>query len=356
MLVLVIIIGLFMWMTWMRNRSFRSIRAESDSTAVRKYVILSKIKPMKTSMDYMRLGCVYDYIYKSPQKAAEYYKKAAAKINIEKPTGDDLFVLDRIVDRINLDILLEIDERPIHPYLQKADIPKVERRNQEEVEKKIVWKEDNNNVHDTNINGEIIERINRIRERTPAPLSADETVRILTEIKMPKFEASNKNGAMRTIEHIQKYNQMLNKASMKEFDLLRLIVADINSNYQEERRQTLFENLINNLNDSTEGTNTVCINGRISRMLNAYTDGELETFKSEQAWKNELFEAASRAKTAVLDSLSAEDKKKYDADTVGADLQRIQDQIAEQMKAAVATIDAPHGVKSSVFDELKYCL
>lgn len=357
LLLVAVIIGIFLYINWIRRSSFRSIRSESDSSEVRKYVILSKIKPMKTSMDYMRLGCIYDYIYKSPMKAAIYYKKAAAIIDIEQPTGDDIFVLDRITDRINLDILLEEDEMPIQPYLQESDIPRLRLdRKTEEVEKKIVWKEDNNNVHDTNINGEIIERIDRIKARTPAPFSEDETIRMLNNVRMPEFEASNKEGAMKTIEHIKNFNQMLNKAMMKEFDLLRLIVADINSNYKKERRQTLYENLINNLNDATDGENTVCINGRISRMLNAYTDGELETFKSEQAWKNELFEAASKAKNTVIDSLPENDKDVYNNDIAGENLQRIQNKIAEEMKSAVVEIDAPSGVKSDVFEELKYCL
>ena len=306
-------------------------------------------------MDYYRLGCVFDYIYKSPQVASQYYKAAASKINIDMPTQNDRFILNKLADRVDLDFFLEVDEEPIRDFFSHDDVPVPEKK-KSKIEDQIVWTADNNNVHDTNINSEIVEKIDRIRNRTREPLTITEVELAIAELKMPDFEAGNKGAAMETIKHIKSYNQCLNKAEMHEVDLLGYIVSDIRTNYAPARQQVLMENLVNNLKDSSSDGNVVCINGRMSRMLNSYTDGEEETFKTLEAWKNELFESASRAKKNYLDSLDPPSLEIYNHDIQGERLTQITKDISSVMKVAISDPNAPPKVIATMHDEIKYCV
>jgi len=341
----VLLIGLLLWIiSYARDRSYRAIQSETDTYNVRSYIALMRLKPLKSARDYYNMGCVYDYVYKQPRRAAQLYKVAAYKINYARPTGQDRFIAERLLNRIDVERQpLEHDEVRIAPYLQHVEQPALTLEP--------VWESDNNNVHDTAINDEIVQKFARIRSRVEYPLSFEEAEGVIFATDMPAGEQQNMEPARKAVDHIKTYNQMLNKAQVNEKDFLRYVTSDIMSS---ERRQVLMENLVNNLADCVaDDGHVVCINGRVSRILNAYTDGETETFKSAQVWRNELIEAASRAKQAVLDGLTAADKKKYDEDTPGPVLDEIKTAILSKMQGAVVAAGAPADVQARVLESLE---
>lgn len=354
-IIIVLLVFLILWGSWSKELAYDKINSEASTQNVKRFMNLTKLKPIKNSMDYYRLGCVYDYIYKSPQIASRYYKAAASKIDIEMPTRADRFILNKLADRIDLDFYLEIDEEPIMDYFRSSDVP-IAKRLKTKVEDHITWEKDNNNAHDTNINSEIVEKIGRIRTRTHEPYSIEKVEECIRNLSMPDFEIANKEPAMKTVQHIKEHNQCLYKAEMYEMDMLGYIVADIKTNYTADRQQTLMENLVNNLKDAAADGNVVCINGRMSRMLNAYTDGEEETFKTIEIWKNDLLEAASRSKSKYLDALDEEAKKIYDKDQPGEELDKINKDILAVMKEAISNPAAPPKVISLLYEEIEYCV
>ena len=338
---IIVFVLLVACLVWSRNSIYRKIENEIDDYNVRRYVFLTKLNPMNKAIDFYRLGCIYDYIYKSPNTASNYYKKAIKKININRPNKRDAFVLQKVTDRVGLDVYLDVDEA-IQPYLTKSDIEP----QKIELENRINWEPDTNNVHDTNINDEVVAKINKLKLRTYA-ISFEEAERIFHKVSFSEAEQKFIPNAQKTIDHIKKYNQFLNSAQMHEKDIFALVVADID---RDQRRQTLFENLLMNLNDASSG-GTVCLNGRVARIMDSYTDGEHEKFMTMQAWKNELFEKARKIRDGMIETFSEEDKKKYEDDD-----SEILKKVVDQMKLMVAASGAPPRVVSSVSEDLEHSL
>ena len=217
-IILIIIITLvvlfFVW-KWNIEYAYKNIESEAETANVKRFIALSRLKPNKSSLDYYRMGCVLDYVYKSPQKAADLYKAAISAINIERPTKTDQFVLNKLADRVELDVFLEVDEEPIQPYFMKYDVPEPS-PNIVEVEEKINWEPDYNNVHDTNINGEVVEKINKIRSRVRAPMNFGIARGYILTTEMPDFEKPN-------LESAKKMNQEAKSHGFKDAFILTTI-------------------------------------------------------------------------------------------------------------------------------------
>ena len=119
---------------------------------------------------------------------------------------------------------------------------------------------------------------------------------------------------MKVIKHIENYNPEIYNMGCKEKDFICTVVTDISTNYDQKKTATLYENLLMNLADCNADDSIVCINGRVTRVLNSYNDGENMNFRSKQVIKNEMLEVAAAARNEFIAALSEEDKAKYEKD------------------------------------------
>lgn len=306
--IIIVIIILFvlgkMYISYKVDQEYSRIESETVNTHAKNYIWYSKKKINKKAIDYYRMGCIYDHVYKDGPRASDMYNEAVNRINVNNPQRDDEFVMDRIVDRLQLNAIIEDDEVQVPAFPLKK----------EPISMEVTWTTDNQNVHHTTIADCSVRIFQDIVNRVEYPYSLDTCVDILNNVSLPAGERKNRETTRKVLNHMNEYNPMIKKLNMREIDIFRIIVTDIAINYNPQRKQVLFENLFTNLNDAYSGGNIVCIDGRLTRMLNTFNDGENHVYRTKQVVKNELLEKGAKERDEAIAALSEEDQKKYNAD------------------------------------------
>lgn len=320
-LFLVIIFVIWIAAIWFINasasRCYSRIVANADAYSDN-YLRLASLKPKKDAMDYYRMGHIYDFVYKSRPAATKYYNKALRAIDMNNPKPYDTFVLSKIVDRQKINLRMEMDDVRINPDELELP-PPLERppplktkgkREKKEIKQLAEWTEDGQNVHETAIYNEFGDRVEELSARVYDLVEFADVVKYMQEYPLPEEEEPNRGPALHVLKHIKTYNPFIYKARMKEVDLVRTVVSDIMQNHPEDRQRVLMENLMLNLKDADNSGSPVCINGRVVRLMNIYSDGENKAFRTQQVIKNEMLEVAGATQTRYLAAL---DKSLADA-------------------------------------------
>lgn len=328
-----------MWLIEVGSRKCYSKIGAQANAASDNYIALTRLKPRKDAIDYYQMGCVYDFVYKSPTHATHYYKKALGEIDLNAPRLYDNYVLKKIVDRKNINVRLEMDDVRINMddvIVSKPPVaPAPLRRKKVEIAKRIDWVPDTQNVHDGAIYDEFGKRVEEIRKRVVAPMDFDESVEFLRNF--PLKDDRHRAKALKLMDHIARFNPYVYKAEMKEKELVAMVVSDITTHPQ-ERQETLMENLMLNMDDAENKGNPVCISGRIVRLLDIYTDGETVSFKSAQVIKNEMLEVAAAAQKKYLEEAGPEVAADYNRDVQSPEVAALKDGMLKKIMAEVKDV------------------
>lgn len=251
--------------------------------------------------DHFIKGQAYEHVYNDYENAANEYKIVTELVDPntqnEVPVPE-LINIDTMLNRIDdfnalFDIELDLDT--IRLNLLAFD-PGVITTTQ--------IRSDPQNVHDSNVNNQLLEKYNRLCE-----LNGTRTVTMDDIINEAKRLKNN-----------EKIIQVLDTISANHIPISKL--GDIEANivchvYQRAKTPDLKSAFFDALNDCHEKGNIVCSQGRVSRILSCLTkldDDEIlsGSLKTDDILKNEFMSKAHNILQTLLKNLNSDDKIRYD--------------------------------------------
>ena len=195
-----------------------------------------------------------------------------------------------------------------------------------------IIRNDLNNVHDHVVNNSIKNSINKLQKTTNLTIDLATTlVQIRKYINDYKTNMSNKlnaehlnqkesekqnkllqhkiESAIMALDNIEKNNHLLGATNTKEVDLLHLVWNRIHSRINHENKETLKENLINELSESVEHNAVVCTSGRFNRIIDTlnFIDPDV-TIKPTWAIQSEMMNSAVKIREEMMSNLSTADR------------------------------------------------
>jgi len=316
-----------------KNRIYLQINGspENDNKILKEYE--KTLDKEFTSLDYYRLGSLYDYVQNDVNKASHFYKLGLQQIKENKSDENNNYVISKIQDRIHLNNLYKhynVEEMPLndnHINEIKQNINEIKQNtnkikqntnkikqnttiqtiNQQDLVK---WTSDSQNVHDTNINQEIISQFNELKIQIP--VSEWTPIQIAKYIQdnsciFPEFESKRIPNVIKMLNYINKYNPTIAILDISESIFIGLIFTYIMRQDNKGQQQIMLENFINNLYDMNPNDETpVCINGRITRALSTLalpeSNSNLGILKSKQVIQNEIFSRVGELQKKILDN------------------------------------------------------
>jgi len=362
------------------ERTYNEINGSpiNDEKKFTEFVRGIKKKNKITALDLYRLGSLCDYVGCNTVNASYYYKQSLEKIKEKHPNGrafspQDIFIINKIKDRIRLNKLyvallrqgLYIEERPLQPiHINQinADLEDIDRigtinidrfgaigiefgpinadqigieRTHTSENKTPAWTSDSQNVHDTNINQELVQQYNLVSNSVGPSnwnlhkISEYISSPAITE-KMPAFELDNVFRATNMLRYIENHDPVIAMLGVRESEYMSNIFSYI-MQQNDEKKTVMTQNFINNLKDMEGNGSPVCINGRTTRALSSlawpedidFQDG-IGILKSGQVIKNEILSKVGHIRDSVLANEDKEIVDKYNA--------------GEQMEVLQATI------------------
>lgn len=340
---------------------------------------------MATALDYYRIGSLYDYVRTNSELAGFFYILSLQKLKDKTATQhldmQDKFIINKMRNRLQLNTIYQnlitqnrlIEEVPLTPNqinviennLQDIKINHIRlppRLNDFEPydefmfnpfvddkkgEKK--WVSDSQNVHSSTINQDVINQYKFLKEHVLQ--SQWEPMQIANFIqrpefvnKLPVFERNNVNLAVDMLSYIQSHNPTISILNEQETTYVGTIFTYIMQEQNDNRRQIMLENFVNNLKDMKPPQGTpVCINGRMTRVLSslatpgldAETPNDLGILKSEQVIKNEILARVGSIREKVLQNTSEYIVGEYNSNQSTPAVAELQNRIMEQIDSEI---------------------
>jgi hypothetical protein len=293
---------------------------------------INKKKENATSLDYYRLGSLYDYVRNDNKNASYYYKLGLQ--NIKKNTNDvsNKYVINKIQDRLDLNNFYTQNNYVEETPLENKDVLEIKQQLNEikhhlsEIKDKdkikTKWISDSQNVHDTNINQEIVKQFNELKNKIHIsewrPLQISNYI-IEHKEDFPKYEQDKIPIAINMLDYINKYNPIIGILEISESIFIGIIFTYIINEKNETKKQIMLENFINNLYDMNPKNETpVCINGRITRALSTLafpeSNSDLGILKSKQVIQNEIFSRVGDLRKKILENTPQQIVNDYNLD------------------------------------------
>jgi len=340
-------------------------------------------KQDKTPLELYQIGNLYDHHYGQANLAQQYYTKSIQQIqkdltyfpqslltkpkqnietqnqNIEtqnqhietqnqQQIQEARIVLDRIQNRIDINDVKEYDEFRNHlPQLiqlqQQVDLAQQQihiKAPKTTTKQKVEWKIDTQNVHDHYLNDEMVKQFETIKKENfqkkyPIPKLRevrDSLDTILKDEKERKEYSQKIKNAKEMLDEIEHKDQPLVKLNgMREEDFVGHLWCRIT---HQPNEQELSKSFIQNLNDSMEGR--VCVTGRITRLFSSFahldSDPKIGMLLTKEVVKNEVLGKAGKIQTDIINSLSSEEKTKYNENKDKILGKQIDDRIRKEIK------------------------
>jgi hypothetical protein len=334
----------------------------------------------KTPFEVFQIGTIYDHQYGEPEVAEDLYRNSIHQLQhqlqdtyfpqslIRNPPviQEAQVVLDRLQNRIDINDLREYDEfhdvlpntiqlqqeiidtqqqinRLKHQQHREQKEQQRERREQKEQQRerreqkereekkvkvdgtekrKVAWKIDTQNVHDHMLNEDLVKQFKTIQQENeiahrPVPniyMIKNYLVQSLKEKEREEYRLKIEDAA-KMLNTIKEKDQGLVKLKGKteEFFLGHLYARILSQPNKEE----LTKSFIQNLGDSWNGGNPVCVTGRITRCLSSFahmdTNPNIGRLVTKEVIRNEIMEKAGKIQTDTINALTPEQQKTYNS-------------------------------------------
>jgi hypothetical protein len=176
---------------------------------------------------------------------------------------------------------------------------------------------DAQNVHDSKVNGDLRNTLQRLKRTAPADLNPMQCIDECLEYIEDEY--SHEHG-----EKVRDAVSILNKISEgnpigtfgeREDNIFALVWTRCSHSANRSNKDLMREAVVNALADSVEGGNQVCINGRCARVLNSLVTLDFDKSVSEgamtfEAYKNQIFQETKELINQELDrALASTDDK-----------------------------------------------
>lgn len=287
---------------------------------------------------------------------------------VNHPVPEQLHITDRIINiGRNPDIDVNINMAVARAEQQQKTLintpPKNIAKSPEEqvrkFEEKQVNKSDSQNVHDSII----YKQVNRFYNQL-VDMNANQQPITFREIKR-KLLGISSNMQEKTKARVTKILDRLERGykipgfKIKESDVLIETWKRIHSDDNKHNRQTLYENLINNLVDcNTKSGDLVCGSGRTPRILSVFahadaTDPNLGVFKNSDTTRNALYMKAGKIVEEEIGKLSADDKKTYYNDGTNESIATARESITKQIENEIENTELDSVQKTAILNDIK---
>lgn len=285
----VILIILFMYWTSVPGPEavYHQIGGHEDTPQIRAAVRTLQARPQKTAMDYLMLADMNRYNTGDQGAADENYALA-----LQQAEYEDTALVFHINDRMGADVPMM---GPVPP--QNA-----------------VVITDGQNVHDTNVGRQLMDRWAVIREGQPA-----------TPTMIEEFHRTCGPDAQEVIDRILSKPAYMGSIGVTDADVLQQVIG---------RGPHVWAPLRTNLADCVMNTDLVCTTGRVSRIMDSLTLVDAEAgrpFVTEAILRKEMVGHAAN----YINQLSPERHAAYEADdAVAAEIgQEIERNLRQQYDA-----------------------
>lgn len=230
-------------------------------------------------------------------------------------TQNDLHMVDRVEEFVNTWDLYDIPEVIVDAVPRIRDVAKVERRNRAVAAAKnrkeasenyfdasIDYASDPQNVHDSNVNGDLRKTLDKIKSRHNGvrPVKSLQNARAYIRNRINNSDERSRskyNKALETLETVSAGNT-IGTFKSREDAIFGYVWERSNLPENKDSSENLREALVDALADCHEKGSLVCINGRCSRMLGSLvlidSDKELGNAKTYDAYKNEIYENSKK--------------------------------------------------------------
>lgn len=170
-----------------------------------------------------------------------------------------------------------------------------------------VYTDDRQNVHDSAVNADLREIINRI-ESAVVPDAAIAEAREYLNTRYPGDETKKANAKLGLDKALQRAN--VSALHTTEDRILALVWDRAAHPLNEERANDMRESLINSLADGVENGHQVCTNGRVSRMVASMTTLDYDDVVANgvltlEAYRNAIFQESKNIVDAAIDRAKA---------------------------------------------------
>jgi hypothetical protein len=274
------------------------------------YPLLNTIAQQKLNELYNNPPIINDsdYYYKQQSHSQEKEKQSSS---ISSQTSTILFQPPHkqegniIYDIFNYDFL--------NPEIINNNIEQLEEinnNNRQNINHILLNRPNSQNIHDSGIVNSIKSSINKIKQNTPIKINKEESFNQIKNI-IQNYNIGNtkKIDAIKALDHINNINGYVSSINMNEKDVLNLIWNRINNTDDNNNKNIIIENLINELSECIENNSTVCTQGRISRLVDSLNLIDKDVIiKDDITYRRELLNKASKIRNDIYEKLNDNEK------------------------------------------------
>ena len=295
---------------------FNNIHGEEYDTEAKQAVAAGENIPNPRAIDHFRMGTVYLINGRNFGQARRHFTDALNMLIINPIGRDADFIIDRIADM--QDLLIDDPDGADLPLQEailramqgtKQRVNKIKQEIPEDdpqyVQKVLIgqqaWQSDSQNVHDTAIYTELMEQLAQVMEENKKieNIQTKDYQDVVTWLKVRYSNDPVK------LDKVQKVISFLNHnypiGSMPGFHEQDLIVAVWQRSFDPEnkaKQADIREALGDSVLDCYEGSNVVCMTGRISKIWQALAtqdkNPEIGILRTKQTIRNEIFERSAK--------------------------------------------------------------
>lgn len=169
---------------------------------------------------------------------------------------------------------------------------------------------DRQNVHDSTVNKTLKKSVDKLKEVTILRSSKEETIREIREFIENERDEIRKKRMNTALNKIIKERMKIHNINMTMLELLQLVWNRFKDPSLKEQRDTLIQNLLDQLVDSTEvSVKPLCTTGVYARILDsANCIDPLVTIKPKWALRKELLNYANVLYKEMVDELNEDEK------------------------------------------------
>ncbi len=370
-IVLVVLLIFYLFDVYTSNYSlemYNQINNDNDLDAATRYISTATSRFKRSPLENYRLGNVYDFMLRDDEKAHEYYLEAINQI-IREPSEDALFIQTRLRDRINIDTIFEVDDnkynllnldeldnelRELEMVLLRLyavpDAPTTPAPNSPitpaTLEERVQWKSDSQNVHDSNINNNLRDGYEQIKEENLDKFiweidDITDYIKYIYSKEADPSELHNVGPALYMLDYIKnKGAANITKISASEREFVGQVFTKIYNEPDQQKKKNMIENFMLNLKESYGSGSPVCITGRTTRIMTSFSDMDdanptLGILKAKPVIRNEILMKAADIRNKVYDAASKEIKEKYDKAVIDDETESLENSMKQSIKSMV---------------------
>ena len=169
---------------------------------------------------------------------------------------------------------------------------------------------DKQNVHDHVVSNTVLKSIKKLKKKTSITKDLSSCLRQLRQAIL-NSDHKKQVDAINTLDKIERYNVHLSNYNMSEVDAIHLVWNRIHNTCNDDRRQDLINNLINELvecnekNQFTGEKKQVCSTGRFTRIIDSLNQCDSENIvniKPKFALNKEMMNKAALTRQKLINS------------------------------------------------------